>query len=319
MRPMDKKKQTRYFIQVFVSIAIIVLLFYQLNLSDFTQQFYQLSYSNAIWIFLLLLPSIWIRAFRWKLLFDQPQQGIAMANSIRLLMVGLAFNLILPASSGDVVKSYVGYKWSGVKERMLSVSLIDKIVAIAAVCLLGAYFSFYKGLWQYGLVACAIFVPCILFILFPTIKVQRALIVKIAEKMTSLVRNKINFIKLFNESKVEIKIIPWVILLSIVGWGLTYLQLYFCFEMTHANMDWVYIFSVAPIITVARLFPFTFSGVGSDETVMVILFKQAGASLETILASALLYRLFVIVLPGVCGLYFLFGPNRFNNNTAESI
>ncbi len=92
------------------------------------------------------------------------------------------------------------------------------------------------------------------------------------------------------------------------------------FLAVDAPMSLFYVFSVAPLLTLIRLFPFTLSGIGSDEAALCYFFSRAGASLEEILAAALLYRFFTLILPGIAGLFFLSGTKRmgYNHNAKQT-
>ena len=56
----------------------------------------------------------------------------------------------------------------------------------------------------------------------------------------------------------------------------------------------------SPLITLARLFPFTLNGLGTDEGVMMFLFH---GDENRILAGALIYRLILILVPALVGLF----------------
>ena len=47
--------------------------------------------------------------------------------------------MITPSGAGDVIKGYFGYKWFGGKERMLSISFVDKVIAVLSLFYLSTY------------------------------------------------------------------------------------------------------------------------------------------------------------------------------------
>ncbi len=62
-----------------------------------------------------------------------------------------------------------------------------------------------------------------------------------------------------------------------------------------------YVIAVAPILTLGRLFPFTLNGLGSDEALIVFLFKANEIAGPLALSAAIIYKLFLIILPGLIG------------------
>ena len=71
--------------------------------------------------------------------------NIKLIDSIKLLLVGTSLNIILPSGAGDVAKGYYGYKWTGIKERMFAISLIDKLIAIGSLLFITPFAFYYSN------------------------------------------------------------------------------------------------------------------------------------------------------------------------------
>ena len=297
-----KQRGWGYLLQIALSLAIVVVLVVPLNPGRFAGVFSDLRWGPLWGAAGLLVVSLGVRAWRWRLLFEDGAHRISFPDAMWLLLAGAALNLVLPASSGDVVKGYFGYRWSGVKERMLSISVVDKVIALGSVGLLGALAALAQGQWVYGLLSACVLVPSVMFLALPRLMEGRVLWERLLRGVTRLVRGKVDFVSLMGHVELGGKRLVPAIVLSVVGWLITYVQLYLCFRAAGAWPALGYVYMVAPLITLVRLFPLTLGGVGSDEAAIYFFFRPLGLSFETVLAAALLYRGVALLLPGVIGL-----------------
>ncbi|MHC5060296.1 MAG: lysylphosphatidylglycerol synthase transmembrane domain-containing protein [Planctomycetota bacterium] len=311
---MQKNRILKLFSQIAISLAIAVILLVHMDIRQFCRQFHEVSWPLLGVIILLLVPSVLLRACRWKLLFDDKSHRIGLGGSMTMLLVGMALNLVLPASSGDIAKSYFGYKWSGVKERMLSVSLLDKVIALASISILGIPCALLGGELLYAALSVLVLLPALVLIVLPGLIKNVPFCRKLFDGATKVVKKKLDFLKIVEEVSLNKGKLAVALALSVAGWLVTYFQMYLCFRAVGVKIPLFYVFSVAPLLTLVRLFPFTLSGVGSDEVALAYFFTRSGVSLELIIAGALVYRFFTIIILGLAGLFFLAGTKRLGYN-----
>ncbi len=314
---MELKQKRTFILQIALSLTIAGILLLQLNVKEFAHQFRSIALPVFAFILLVLIPSILFRAWRWKLLYDDQTHNIKLGESTSLLLVGLSLNLILPASTGDIVKSYFGYKWSGVKERMLSISLLDKVIALASIALLGIPFALYRSQFFLAAMSLAVFVPAFVVLTLPWLSEHISICRKFFQAATRLTRKKLDALSVVQHTRIPNYKFLAAVGISILGWSVTYSLLFLCFRALDADVSLLFVFSVAPLLTLIRLFPFTLSGIGSDEAGICYFFYATGISLETILAAAILYRFVAIIIPGIIGLYFLAVTKRYQYNTSQ--
>ncbi|MCF7957430.1 MAG: flippase-like domain-containing protein [Phycisphaerae bacterium] len=309
---MKRGSRTRLIIQVSLSAILVCFLISRLDLGDFANTIRTVDGLVFVGLCVLLVPGFLVRGYRWKLIFDDGPEKVSLWDSLWLLMVGLGLNLFLPASSGDIAKSFFAYKWSGVKERMLSTSLFDKIIALGSVAIIGVPAALYRGQFRYAGLSLVLMAVMIVMILTPLLAVKIPGVNKSLEKMTHMARGKLNFLDVIKALGVSPRVVLYAIALSVAGWLITYAQFYLAFKCVNAPVDVLYVFTVAPFITLARLFPFTLNGLGTDEMVICYFFKQAGLELETIIAAAIMFRLVTILAPGFLGLFILSAKKKMN-------
>tara|TARA_B110001452_G_C15234033_1_gene427315 strand:+ start:1924 stop:2616 length:693 start_codon:yes stop_codon:yes gene_type:complete len=229
-------------------------------------------------------------------------------GSIQLFFIGQSLNIILPAGAGDVAKGYYGYKITGIKEKMFAISLVDKLIAIGSILFITPFASYYFH--NYTIIFAGVLSMLPFFILYKFDTLKKYDIFNVPYNYLSKKIKKINLPLLITYSKIATKKILFAFSLSIIAWILTYILLYFCFKIVGLSIDIKIVICSIPLLTLARLFPFTLNGIGSDEALIIFLFATNELSREPILIAALLYRLILMFLPALVGLVFIFKNNK---------
>lgn len=297
-------------LQVGVSAVVLAVVLWQLEMGRLRAVLGDLSIPMMAVVCILLVPSLGIRAYRWRYLFNTASCRLSMSESVALLLVGVGLNLALPASTGDVAKSYFGYKWSGVKERMLAISVMDKIIALSSVAVLGLPFSLWSGDALYGGLAVVILLPGAALVALPWVLSVSERWRERLERLSRRLGGRFDVVRFLEASRISGRSLMVAGLWSIGGWLFTYLQLFFCLMAVGGQVRVGTVLSAAPFLTLVRLFPLTLNGLGTDEAAQGFVFQQAGLTLEVIIAGALLYRLVTLIVPGLVGLVVLTKMNH---------
>ncbi len=286
-------------IQIIVSLLILVLLIVQFNVSDFSQLHFSFDVTTAFLLLAFLFLSLFTRSIRWSYLMNNGETKISQWNSFKFLLVGSALNIIMPAGAGDVAKSYFGYRWTGIKERMFSVSLYDKLVAIASLSVLSVYATIVTKNYFILLAGALSLLPLVIVryhkhifriplfskaLTFIDAKIKKVSITEILENL------------IISRKKTIVAFI-W----SACSWVITYFLMYKCFQLLNLNISLQTVIAMSPILTLARLFPFTFNGLGSDELLIVLLFSNSEVSDESVIASAIIFRILILIIPAIFG------------------
>ncbi len=292
-------------IQIAVSGLIFIVLLATVRVSDFSDVLLKLTLTKAAIITIVLVLSIIVRALRWQILMNKETKGkgVSLYNSTRFLLVGAALNIIMPAGTGDIAKSYFGYKWTGIKEKMVAISLFDKVIAISSISFMGIFSISQTGNYWFTLAILAALAPFIALYLFKYYS-DKGILKKLLDFLTERFK-RLDFNNLLPHLNFSFGLMASSFTLSLLGWLTTYLLLFYCFEMVGFPINVYQVMVMAPVLTLARLFPFTFNGLGSDEALIVILFSQNGEGKETILIAALLFRLITMILPAIFGVFII--------------
>lgn len=186
----------------------------------------------------------------------------------------MALNIFLPASSGDIAKSYYGYKWHGIKEEMLSSSIFDKFMALFSVFVIGSLSAIFMKFYILSLFSAIIALIFVLIFFYPNL-MPWAFLNKFLLKLfkTELDENKLA--TSFDLSR-KIKIKTFII--SIIASLVLYFQFYLICLSFSVQLSFYYVLAVAPLMNLAGLFPLTFNGLGSGEAVTMYLFSLINIS-----------------------------------------
>lgn len=289
-------KNKSFIISVLISFAFCILLLYLVGVRQILLSFRNANYFYMTLAVLLLVPGFFIRALRWKIIYDNDQNNIKFLNSLFIYLAGAFLNAFFPASSGDVAKAYFGYKMQGSKERMVSVSIADKIIGLSSISFLGFPAALCFGRMEYILLSLA---PLGLFAGFFILSVLNIDFIK-KFKVYEKTRKYIDFHLLHKQLRVPALKIFISFALSIAAWMITFLQLALCFWAFEASVSLIHVYAIAPIYSLVRMFPLSLNGLGTDEAALLFLFKGFGVS-ATIIAAGLLYRVVMIFCPAIIG------------------
>ena len=252
----------------------------------------------------LLLASLLARALRWHLLMKwSGVRNLPLSFSAKILMVSTALNIFMPAGSGDVAKSYFGYRWTGIKEKMLAVSFYDKLIALGALLPFGLLaFHHLRSPWILG-VSFALLVPLLMVegTHFPRVQ---AMVERGWNKIPWL-NKRLDITALIEASHFSLRQKVMAYSLSVIGWIFSYSMLWLAFRFYDKLPPLSTVLSLSPVMTLGRLFPFTLNGIGTDEAIILFLFRPFVQPDLAILASALVYRVILLMVPGMAGLAFI--------------
>ena len=260
------------------------------------------SIAEARWrIFIVgaaLTPLIYlIRSVRLQYLLREGGKDVALADCARVSVVGVAMSLVLPGGSGDVAKSYYGYHLTGIREEMLSTSVVEKMIGLFSVFILGAVsFVWVDETFIQAVSFAGILVVGVL-LLAPGILPWKTL----AAVVRRVLRRELDPGRLRRGASLGGRPIGIALGLSMAIWGVTIVQLYFFAHAFGAHVSMAYLFSVYPLVVVMSNVPVTAGSVGTFEGGIVFFFHRAGVEPTVSLPVAFAVRVVTQVGPPAAG------------------
>lgn len=257
-----------------------------------------------------------VQALRWWLLMRRRGVPTGFAEALRLFMVGLFFNIVLPGTTGgDAVRAYAAAKTPGFRAVALASVVVDRGVGIFALVLLGAI----AGLWAVGdagvrpaLLATwgvlVLGVVCGAAYLSPG--VRRVLRVEsilarlpggdVLRKLDDAVRGYARFPGALALSAV----------LALVTHGLIVLAAYWSSAAIGSTIGLGSLLTVLPLVLLVGSLPLSFLGFGVMEPTGIVLFQGLGVTANTIVTVLVLIRLEQVVFWLLGGGVLLLGRGK---------
>ncbi|MCS6861927.1 MAG: flippase-like domain-containing protein [Abditibacteriales bacterium] len=287
-------------LHISISAAILALLLWSV---DWRQMASGLRHAN--WWLLLLGCGIvqlgaLLRAWRWQLIANKDAKCATFADACVVTYVGSALNILLPASLGDVARAYYGYQRTGRRETMLASSLMDKGLALWAAMGMGLIPAALNGLWHWFGVELGMLLALSAVLFFP-----RVVPWSIIARCLRCVRVTLRSQELTAGCCLPLPLIVATVGLSVAAWLTNYVQLALTLRALGEPVPFAFVMVAAPLITVAKLTPFTLDGLGTQEAAFVYLLQPAGVSAGAALLSSFALRLGGSYLPALVGALML--------------
>jgi len=293
---LKKAVKNQNIIKIIVSVLILIFLFKFIN---FNLVLNTLKNVNALFLVVLVfIPiNIILRAWRLMIILNKDKKLISIKDSFYLNLAGITLNLFMPASSGDIAKSYYGYKWHGVKEEMLSANIFDKFMALFSTFFIGILAALYLKIYILSFVSFLLAVFIVLIFIYPH-KMPWNYLNKIVSKFLKIQLDENKLALSFAVSNgIKLK----TFLLSILAFILLYFQFYLLCLSFSIKITFIYVLAVAPLLNLAVLFPLTLNGLGSGEAMTIYLFNLINISPSMSIVVSLLSQVVNAVIPGLFG------------------
>lgn len=244
----------------------------------------------------LYFVNIAIRAYRLEKIFNKDGQRIGFKDAYMITLIGIALNIFVPATLGDIAKSYYGYRIYGIKEEMLSTALVDKMFAFCALFLIGSVSGYIMGYYILCTISLLAAILACLPVIFPHIVPWNLLNAILHTFKKSLDSEKL--LKAFtlpNAFKIGIMGI------SIAGWLLTCVYFYVLCLAFPVTVGLGYVILIMPILMIVRLFPFTVNALGPPEVAVAYFFSFIGISPTLAVLISLSSNIISSLIPGSIG------------------
>lgn len=304
------KQVLGYIFKIISSIVLLIALWMFIDINLLVEYFSNVKLIPLVLLFFLVPFSIAIRSIRFQYVVNFKHKLITFKDSFILALVGETLNIILPASGGDVAKAYYGFKKHNLKEEMISSVVLDKVIGLMSLLLLGVIASFLIKYYLLGVFFGSLFAVVGIFVFVPSLIPWRLIgwfLSKLKIKFINLNKLRTNF-----SQPLLIKLIT--VLYSLVGWIVSYLMLYVITQMFSININILFLFTVAPLITLSRLLPISWAGLGVQEGVTIYLFNLIGVSMAASVAISLVFTLSSTIIPGLFGWYHIIKLKNSKSN-----
>lgn len=288
-----------------IGIVILLIIFTRVDFQKIMIYLSKLDLRSLILVNLLILPGLFLKAYRWRYLLKLQGVDYSVLDSFMSYLGGVGAGIITPGRIGEAVKAVYLKEEIGLplSEGLASVFL-DRLFDLYILTLLG-----YLGLWyfldiknvQFGLfIFLSIFVFIPLFLLLN----KSLLLEKISKVIYKLIISGLD--KSLFEGQVKDfsralkKIITQRIYLPFVFTILAYIiyfwQSYLLSRLAFINISYIAVIFFVSIASLVSMVPITILGIGTREAALIYLFSLVGLNVESaVIYSFLLFFSFYVV------------------------
>lgn len=257
--------------------------------------------------------NIGIRAYRLQMILNQHRKLLSFKDAYHMTLIGIALNIVIPATMGDIAKSYYGYKRYGLKEEMLSTTVVDKICALCSLFLLGTASAFFLGYTFLAVVS----LGCTLLTLLPVLYPSR-IPWRYVNLLLRYINKRLEPEKLLTTFQLSYQLKFFVMGISLLGWLATCVFFYMLCLAFPVTVRLGYIIAIMPVITIVRLFPFTINALGPTEMAVAYFFNRIGITSTLAVLISVTSNLIASILPGMIGFaWLLIRKTRKNGETCS--
>ena len=271
-----------------------------------------LSKINPLYIILaviLFVPLIIVKAWRWQLLMNAQGIGYSLLDSSVMYAAAMYIGVITPGRLGDFVKVFYLVKDDHPFGRSFATVLLDRLFDLVSLLLI-AYASMlaFITIFESTVIIMSVIIA-VTFVLVVFFLIKKELSTRVLKRIAFgfiPLKHREKAGQVFSDfgnavNKSGSRQLFQTISITILAWIIYYLTVYFLASAIGIDIPFLYLVTCVSITAVITLIPISISGIGTRDTVMILLFSQLGLSEESAIAFSIMI-LFMYAVNGVIGL-----------------
>lgn len=295
-----------------VGIAVFLYILTGLDLGTMNRLLWSLDPVYLSFVILTTFAIILLKSYKWKVLVESVGFHVKLADSVKYWLVGFFVGIITPGRIGDL--SRVLYLRGHVKSGFSIASVaVDRVIDIACLFIFGiasavAVMLSY-GIMDFTMASAGLFVA---FMLAIYVMANRGISSRLLRPLFYRVvphghkgRFKVTFEDFYGgmsaiwRDKKRLAISCLAGAASIVVLAANY---FFVVKSLGIEIPYGYLLLVIPVVALSDALPFSISGLGVRDAVLIFFFAMAGLSAETAVATSLIIFMFAYLMVGLMGL-----------------
>jgi uncharacterized protein (TIRG00374 family) len=303
-------------LKLVVTVALTAFVLSRADLAALAQTFQEADWA---WVALALGVSalaMVINTARWQIMLRGQDAAVPMASLVRLYLVGMFFNNVLPSRlGGDVVRAYGASLQGTSKTRSAAAVLMDRLIGAISVLTIGmaailldasrlpdVYLQLTAGTFLFGLLMLGL-------MLFRNdrLSATRQRLLGLTDlsifgfKVRPRLEAAVDALRSYSRRP---GLVVQALAVSTLANGLSMLNLYLYARAVRADVGLGDVATIAPFILAVGLLPISINGLGTIELTFVVLFGALGVDEHLAIAIAILRRLSLLVLSLLGGVLY---------------
>jgi uncharacterized protein (TIRG00374 family) len=304
----SQKSGITRFIKVFVSFALIALIFYKINFTEWLSIIRSANISGLSVAFLLVVFSIVISALKWQILLNCLNVKVPIQKLTVSYFVGLFFNNFLPTNiGGDVVRIYDVGKYTGKKTEAAASVIVERILAgfaLGLTALIAVFISFDRSksfLW----LIISFLLLCVIFLL---LAMNRSILHYLNDKLLpglfNIKERARDVAEAIHKCSINKNLVARVLIWSLVFQLVVVLVNYLIFLSLGVRVSLVYCLIFIPLISALSLLPISVNGLGVREGAYIFFFSKVGLNSAQSVSASLVFFVLVVLTSLIGGIAF---------------
>lgn len=297
----------------------IGIFFYILLSLDFNRIFEIFSNLNFFYVFLCFfafIPLLLLVNVEWQLILHRQKIKVSFWYSIKNFFVGYFYGFTIPGGFGAYLRSlYLAEESGSPLPKCISNVIIFNAVEFTTVLILGAigallFSSFYPHLFV--MIIIVLIVVFVLYWFFFEKSRSKHLFMRLG-KIRIFESYKNSFerdVDSFYEDLPGLKDVLLPFSLSVAGWFLKYIIMFFIAKMFFVNIPIVTFIFIIAISEVVSSLPVSIYGLGTRDAALIYMFSLFGVSKEEIISVSLFWFTIFWIYPTIIGAFVTFYETR---------
>jgi len=292
-----------------IGIIIFILILIKIDILKLFHVLSNLNYFYIILAYLLIPMILFAKTYRWNYLKKKQNIIYDLKDSFLMYCAGTYIGILTPGRLGELTKiAYLKNNQCSVGKASVNV-LLDRLADLFSLLILSclgmfAFFHFFQNIiWalSFGIISLII-----LLILFLKTNLIHVLLKKIFDLLIPLKYQKfwqLNFQDFINDfKKYKLKNYLFICLITFISWLIYYYQIFFLAKSIGINnISFFYLAIAVTIAAFITLLPISILGIGTRETVLILLLSVFQISQEQIISFSFLI-LSLSIISGLTGL-----------------
>jgi uncharacterized protein (TIRG00374 family) len=253
-----------------------------------------------LFVILLHVPVILLKAWKWKILTHAYGNSPGIFRFVYSWLVGFVIGMVTPGRLGEISKVYYlkdNFSF-GKGIATVAVDRIIDIIVLFILAILGIITFLYGRVLQNEIVymliilfSAFLFSVYFVFSRSGSVKKYSKPIFKrlVPKRMKSGMKAAFHeFYQGLNEIKKRKGIVIASFSLTVISWFLAIFQFELIAISLSLQIDYFFLLSVMPIITLLDALPISFSGLGTREVALIFIFGLIGISIESTISFSIM-------------------------------
>ena len=306
-----------------VSFSLILFLIFRVGLCNLKDSISRVDSALFVIACLITVLNLTTRALRWSKILNAQKIRLSLSNAVQYFLMGFYAAVLTPGRIGALLRSYLVSRREKKSFGFITASVVfDQMLdlgTILTIATLGVLFFFTPGQWEtlsntvILLVVFGILGAFLIYIVFSTdfgkrflSKIGTALIGRLPKTFANNIdldhelNDFFEAIYLYRANHANLALAA---VYSVVAWliyGFQGYVLLLAFEGDQRASFWIILFFMA-FAALTTLIPFTISGVGAREALLITFFSSIGIAEADALSFALLFYTISAWAPALFG------------------